>query len=149
MSESIEILLRLIVNCSDMLALSLSSILFVHHVLHWKVQKIRSTISYMAAVSLIGATGMTAITMCAQQKHDTDTIAFIDELILPLFFLLIWIILLVRIEGRVWKRAIVAWIAIGIIAAVCSRFGYLPGYIDSHLEHPLPAALFHVSASAL
>lgn len=148
MSDRIELLLAFIVYLANALALSVSSILFVNSVLHWKVRKIKWTIIIISALSLICAGIMTAASIWATQ-HNENIKAIHSDFILPIFFLIGWIVLIIRTEGRGWKRAIVSWVAIGTVAAISARFTYLPNYLEEQLNDVTLSTLTHMTASAL
>jgi hypothetical protein len=147
-SEPIEILLKFIVYFADMIAMSLSSILFVSNVLHWKIRKIKVSTAFIALLSLICAGGMT-FSYFSARKQGTDANAFNSESILPLFYLLGWITFIVRTEGRVWKRAIVTFISLGIVSAVNARFSYIPDYFDGRENSMLVSSLMYIGSSLL
>lgn len=148
MSDRIELLLAFIVHLANALALSVSSILFVNSVLHWKVRKIKWTIIIISALSLICAGIMTAAPLWATPRNENIK-AIHSDFILPIFFLISWIVLIIRTEGRGWKRAIVSWVAIGIVDAISARFTYLPNYLEAQLNDVTLSTLIHITASAL
>jgi hypothetical protein len=147
-SDTIEILLKFAVYFADLLAMSISSILFVSNVLHWKIRKIKVTTAFIIAMALICAGGMTFSYFWAR-KHGADANATNSETLLPLFYLLGWITFIIRTEGRVWKRAIVTFISLGIVSAVNARFSYIPDYVDGRTSSTLVSSLMYIASSLL
>lgn len=148
MSEPIEILLIFIVNFADLFAMSVSSILFVNNVLHWEIRKIKATTVFIGVVSLLGASAMTISDYFAKQngKSESDTIS---DLIVPLIYLLGWITFIVRIEGKVWKRAVVSFISLGIMSAIGDRLSYIPDYLSGRTDSVLYTSLMYIGSSLL
>jgi signal transduction histidine kinase len=147
-SKPVDILLTFIVNFTDLFAMSVSSILFVNNVLHWKIRNIKGTTVFIGVIALLGAMAMT-FSYYATERNDTDWNEFISGLLVMLLYLLGWITLIVRIEGKVWKRAVVSFIALGIMSAVGDRFSYIPDYICEQNDHILYHSLLYIGSSLL
>jgi len=147
-SDPVEILLNFFVNFADLFAMSISSILFVNRVLHWKIRKIKATTVFITVIALLGAMAMTFSYYFAK-RYDTDWNEFISGLLVMLIYLLGWITFIVRIEGKVWKRAVVSFISLGIMSAVGERFSYVPDYIGERTDSVLCSSLLYIGSSLL
>lgn len=149
MSDTIiNILLVFIVTFADLLAAGIASVLFLNNVLHWKVRNFRKTCFVFAVLSFVFAVIMSLLYFLGVQQN-TNVNALREDLIIPLFVLLIWILLTARTEGRVWKRSIVVFFAISIVTNIQARFSYIPEYLENDIGNAPLSALFEIIASLL
>lgn len=148
MSETVEILLQFIVYFADLFAMSISSMLFVNNVLHWKIRKIKMTAVFITIIAFLGAATMTFFYYLAK-RSGADMNATNSEFVIPLIYLLGWITFIVRIEGKVWKRAVISFISLGIIGAVGDRLSYIPDYLSGRTDSVLYPSLMYIGSSLL
>lgn len=147
-STNIDSLLVFIVTFTDVLAVGIASVLFVNNVLHWKVRNGKKTCLVFSVLSLVCAIIMSLFYFLGVQQN-TDINALSEDLILPFFIFLIWILLAVRTEGRVWKRLIVIFFATSIVINIQTRFSYIPDYLENSISNTLLSTLYEILASLL
>ena len=143
-----DILLVFIVYFAEVFAAGISSILFVNNVLHWKIRNTKVTYIAFSLLSVVCA-GCMSISYFWEKQQNVSENAHIGEFILLLYMILGWLILVLRTEGRVWKRGIVAFFAISIVANIKTRFFYIPDYFDNTINNALLNALIDILPSLL
>lgn len=148
MNELIDISLQWIVYFTDLMAMSISSILFVNSVLHWKVRSIRKTTLLIVAMAVLFTSGMTFLYYIAR-RDSNDADALNTDLFIPFFFLLGWIAFLVRTEGKVWKRAIVTFVSLGIVSSINARFSFIPDYLGGRMNSHRASSVMYIVSSLL